>query len=122
MDKQARCIELRTVDGKPILRLHFYEGKVSSENRTGASATQKREETERQQGRTSDGDLMTDPQKRFLFRIMTDQGFEGDRAHEHLKELFQVESLKEVTKFEASRMIERLLEEGKGGEEDGPSF
>ena len=65
---------------------------------------------------------MTDPQKRFLFRILADQGMEGDKAHEYLRKLFQVEILKDVTKFEASRMIEQLLAEAKGGDENGSPF
>jgi len=58
---------------------------------------------------------MTDPQKRLLFRIMSDQGFEGDKAYEQLKKFFQVKSLKDVSKQEASRGIERLLAQVKGG-------
>jgi hypothetical protein len=63
---------------------------------------------------------MTDAQKRYLFRLMADKGIEGDRAHQRLRELFQVDSLKEVSKLEASKMIERLLEEGKGGADEPP--
>ena len=64
----------------------------------------------------ADDALMTDAQKRYLFRIMADQGKEGEDAHEYLKnKIFQVKSLKEVTKFEASQAIERLLAESKGG-------
>ena len=60
--------------------------------------------------------FMTDAQKRYLFRILVDQGREGEEAHEYLKtKIFQVKSLKEVTKFEASQAIERLLAEAKGG-------
>lgn len=59
---------------------------------------------------------MTDAQKRLLFRLLANQGLEGDKAHEHLKELFQVKSLKEVTKLEASRGIEKLLDQAKGGQ------
>ncbi len=62
---------------------------------------------------------MTDAQKRYLFRILADQDIEGDDASEHLKNLFQVESLKEVTKQEASRAIEQLLEKSKGGKGNG---
>ena len=58
---------------------------------------------------------MTDAQKRYLFRILADQGKEGEEAHEYLKSHFQVKSLKEVTKLEASQAIERLLAESKGG-------
>ena len=59
--------------------------------------------------------MMTDSQKRLLFRLLADQGLEGDKAHEHLKKQFQVTTLKEVTKQEASREIEKLLENAKGG-------
>jgi hypothetical protein len=58
---------------------------------------------------------MTDAQKRLLFRLLADQGVEGDKAHDHLKNLFHVKSLKEVTRPEASRGIEKLLDEAKGG-------
>ena len=66
------------------------------------------------QAGTEDGS-MTDAQKRLLFRIMSDQGFEGDKAYEQLKKFFQVGSLKEVTKLVASHAIDRLLAQGKGG-------
>ncbi len=59
--------------------------------------------------------LMTDAQKRYLFRILSDQGKENEEAHDYLKKIFQVGSLKEVTKLEASQAIERLLAESKGG-------
>ena|SRR5260221_4973678 len=62
---------------------------------------------------------MTDAQKRYLFRILAEQGLEGDAASEHLKNLLQVNTLKEVTKQEASRAIERLLEKSKGGKGNG---
>jgi len=61
---------------------------------------------------------MTDAQKRHLFRILAEHGIEGGEAHHKLKDIFQVDSLKEVTKLEASKMIERLLEEIKGGAND----
>ena len=68
------------------------------------------------QPHSGNGDApMTDSQKRLLFRLLADQGVEGDRAHEQLKEQFQVNSLKEVTKAEASRGIEKLIEDAKGG-------
>ena len=76
--------------------------------------------------------MMTDAQKRYLFRILADRGCEGDQAHAHLKKLFGVELLKDVTKLEASRGIEKLLEQAqtaiteKGGnrnhDDDQPPF
>jgi hypothetical protein len=52
---------------------------------------------------------MTGSQKRYLFRLLADQGIEGDAAHAYLKEAFSVASLKEVTKSQASRKIKELL-------------
>ena len=52
---------------------------------------------------------MTDAQKRYLFRILADQGIEGDQALSYLKERLGVESLGNVTKREASALIEELL-------------
>lgn len=56
--------------------------------------------------------LMSEAQKRHPFRILSDQRKEGEEAHEYLKKLFQVNSLKEVTRLEASQAIERLLSKG----------
>jgi hypothetical protein len=56
---------------------------------------------------------MTEAQKRFLFRLLADQGMEGEEAHIRLKAFFQVASLKEVTKQEASQGIERILDEAR---------
>jgi len=64
---------------------------------------------------------MTDAQKRYLFRILAEQGIEGDDATVHLKKLLQVEALKQATKQEASRVIEQLFERSKGGKGNGSS-
>ena len=64
----------------------------------------------------ADKALMTDAQKRYLFRLLAEQGIEGDKAYDHLKKLFHMELLQEVTKQEASKAIENLLEgTQKGG-------
>ncbi len=51
---------------------------------------------------------MTDPQKRYLFRLLAAQGIEGKGAEEHLKEYFKVPSLKDVPKLAASGYIDQL--------------
>ena len=61
-------------------------------------------------------DIMSYAQKRYLFRLLAEQGFEGDQAHEYLKKKFRVNNLQDVTKFEASQVIEKLLEGQKGGD------
>lgn len=123
MKSKAKCLELRSPDGKVILVLYLYEKEVVLEDSQETSGDQKKE-AKKEKAQTSKSQdeepLMTAPQKRYLFRILADRGIEGDKAHEHLKDLFQVDSLREVTKLQASKMIERLLEEAKGGEDATP--
>ena len=124
MKNIAKRIELRTPDGEVILVLNLHEKEIALEDSQEATSSQKKEakkEKAQSSSRQTEDPPMTDAQKRYLFRILADKGIEGDKAHEHLKNLFQVDSLKEVTKLEASKMIKRMLEEAKGGE-DGPPF
>ncbi len=60
------------------------------------------------------GAPMTDPQKQYIFRLLADQGIEGDAAHELLKESFSVKVLTDVTKAQASSKIEELLKGSEG--------
>jgi len=125
MKTKAKCLEFRTPDGKVILVLHLFEKEVVLEDGQSVSAENKGEaKKEKPQARNpnSEEPLMTAPQKRYLFRILAEKGVEGEAAHQHLKELFQVDSLREVTKLQASKMIERLLDEAKGGKDAEPPF
>ena len=68
----------------------------------------------KQHGRAGNGsgtgnDPMTENQRRYLFRILAEHGVTGDIAHDYLVQTFGVGSLKEVTKREASDLIEELL-------------
>ncbi len=56
----------------------------------------------------SNEEKMTDPQKRYLFRLLGAQGIEGNAAEEHLKDYFKVVSLKDVPKLAASGYIDQL--------------
>jgi len=125
MKKKVKCIELRTVEGRAILVLYLHEKEIVLEDSQETKAQKNLKEPEKEKAKASsksEEPLMTDAQKRYLFRILADNGIEGDKAHQQLKELFQVNSLKEVTKLEASRMIKRLLEEAKGGKDAEPPF
>jgi hypothetical protein len=116
METKERLIEVRTADGKPILNLRLIDREVIPDNRQDVPSAQNTPAKDRtsQPGSTSTNESsMTDAQKRYLFRILAEKGMEADKAHQHLKELFGVDSLQEVTKAEASRMIERLLEEAE---------
>jgi len=122
MKNKTKRIELRTPDGKVILVLHLFEETELEDDKK--PSPQEKSEVSKVKPQTpspqNENPPMTDAQKRYLFRLMTDKGIEGDKAHQRLRELFQVDSLKEVSKLEASKMIERLLEEGKGGVDEPP--
>lgn len=57
----------------------------------------------------TNGEPMTYPQKRYLFRLLAERGIEGDAAYEHLKKEFGVNSLQQITKYEASQAIDQML-------------
>jgi hypothetical protein len=60
-------------------------------------------------------DKMTEAQQRKLFRMLAEKGIHGDKAQDDLKKRFRVNDLGDVSKQEASRMIEKLIGETKGG-------
>jgi hypothetical protein len=115
MEKEAKLVELRDRTGGLIFSLFIVE--KSLQEAINEMKGKKQEPTGRENEKPKNSEaFMTDAQKRYLFRILADQGKEGEEAHEYLKnKIFQVGSLKEVTKLEASQAIERLLAESKGG-------
>jgi hypothetical protein len=112
--EKGKVIEIRDRNGGVILSFLITEKPIQEAQ--GPKET-KNNVTEKGDEKFKNNDaFMTDAQKRYLFRILADQGKEGEEAHEFLKnKIFQVSSLKEVTKLEASQAIERLLTESKGG-------
>ena len=71
---------------------------------------------------TTSDEPMSEAQRRYLFRIMAGQGLHKEGAEEHLKDLFQVDSLTAVTKVAAMKMIDELLQSaapGNGGGGNG---
>jgi hypothetical protein len=114
MEKEAKLVELRDRNGGLIFSFFIVE--KSLYEMIDEVKKKKVEPTARENEKPKNSEaFMTDAQKRYLFRILADQGKEGEAAHEYLKDHFQVNSLKEVTKLEASQAIERLLAESKGG-------
>ena len=112
MEKESKVVEVRDRNGGLILSFLITEKSFSEppkEIKNDPSDPKRNENPAAQDA------FMTDAQKRYLFRILADQGKEGEEAHDYLKKLFQVNSLKELTKLEASQAIERLLAESKGG-------
>ena len=123
MNKKGKRIEVRTPKGELIFSLIVHEEDVITGS-SDASARQTKPEPQKGKGNGGNGrdeNSMTEPQQKYLFRLLAEQGIEGDNAHEYLKKLFRVESLKDVTKAEASKAIEDMLAETKGGEEHAGS-
>ena len=130
MKKTIKLIEVQTPKGEAFFQFRIVESVLSEEE--GQSKSQPvsggngtKPQNSDGKGQSGSADPMTDSQKRFLFRIMAERGKTGEEAHEHLKGLFKVKSLKDVTKLDASQMIETLLSfspaHGNGGG-DGSSF
>lgn len=68
---------------------------------------------------SSDGEpKMTEPQRRYLFRLLALQGVEGKAAEEHLKEYFKVKGLRDITKGGASQLIDQMVTDMKEGGAD----
>jgi hypothetical protein len=113
----AKCIDVYTPDGSLIFRACFTERELpAAERKTPVAEASAAPHQEKER---SDGATMTTPQRRMLFRLMaTHQGLDGETAHEELKKRFRAKSLQEVSKLDASRMIEQLLS-GKGGNGHG---
>lgn len=119
MGNQSECIKVKDRAGKVLLSI--YPGAEVVVDRGLSGNGHHEQATKGGNGKNNgngngNGESMTFPQKKFLFRLLAGQGIEGDKAQERLKDLFKVEHLKEVGKMEASRMIERLLKESKGGD------
>lgn len=126
MNKRT-CIEVRNVDEVAIFRIYVTEeGTTTEPQRTSEADPAPRTKAPRGNGDAPRGnadDAMTEAQRRFLFRILSGKGFTGEKAQKHLAQLFQVAALKDVSKRDASDMIERLLAEGgEGGNGRGSSL
>lgn len=110
MGKTIRCIDVRTPDGKVMFSLRLYEEAVGVSNEPKPSGRTSRSPQKPQSGNgEKDSDAMTEAQRRYLFRILADQGLEGDQALAYLTERLGVETLTNVAKREASALIEELL-------------
>ena len=70
--------------------------------------------------RSSNGnEPMSEAQRRYLFRIMSGQGFQKEAAENRLKDLFEVSDLAEITKVAATKMIDELLNAAHGNGSGG---
>jgi ribosomal protein S10 len=52
---------------------------------------------------------MTDPQRRYLFRLLASRGLDGKQTEEHLRDHFHVTRLADISRPAASEYIDRLI-------------
>jgi len=114
MEKQfEKLMEIRNQKGEVLWSVwcNSNQAKAIKERigEQGNSESKTEEGKETGQNPETNEDLMTDAQKRYLFRLLAKRGIEGDAAHRHLKEAFHVDALKKITKLDASQAIDRML-------------
>lgn len=116
--QQAKSIEVYTPNGILLFRAVLTDIAISLGSKDESQIQHSSKPEGRGNGR-SNGEAVTDPQKRLLFRLIaTNYQLAGDQVVEKFKELFGVKTIKEVSKFDASKMIERLLEEERESAHD----
>jgi hypothetical protein len=108
-------VKLTLPGGEPVLDLLVeavaQDGKPDEVSTTSAGATATRPTPVSQ---ANNGDArMTDPQKRYLFRLLGAQGVQGKDAEIHLKTFFKVQNLRDVSKAAASEYINQLASDRK---------
>lgn len=54
---------------------------------------------------------MTDSQRRYIFKLLAEDGVPADKMADHLRELLRVDSLKELSRKQASAVIDYLTNE-----------
>jgi hypothetical protein len=89
---------------------------ANGEGRTAGPATEPSQPSSPQaatNGAATGEPRMTDPQKRYLFRLLGAQGVQGKDAEAHLKQYFRVLNLRDVTKAAASDYINQLAKDRK---------
>ena len=116
MNANDKHFEVRSPEGTLMFSVHVVDESTAngkhrtapSHNESGATTSARAESN----GPKSPA-AMTDSQRKYLFQILSDRGFDSDQAHEHLKRLFGVDSLTTVDKQQASLMIKRLLQDAE---------
>jgi hypothetical protein len=111
-------LELLGVNEDVMLRFRIREVE-SSQNGHNGNQSKTQTENGAQKNPSTQSDPMTEAQKKYLFRIYADKGIEGDEAYDQIKKLFGVDNLGDITKFDASKAIDRLVKAPKGGNGNG---
>ena len=91
----------------PAERAKTIQDKIAGNKNPGTPKEERKKRPDKGSGNNNES--MTYPQKRYLFRLLAERGLEGDAAYKHLKKEFDVDSIEEITKAEASQAIDQML-------------
>jgi hypothetical protein len=114
-------LTVKQADGRPLLTLFVEcERPEQPEPRPSASAPTQPAVSHSPSGSVGRDDdrPMTEPQRRYLFRMLAQQGLDGMQAEQHLKNHFKVASVNTISRAAASQLIEKMLAdrmEGRDG-------
>ncbi len=111
--KTTRYLDICTIDGKVLFSFCLTE-REEKEQPTLPDAKEVPAQDAKQRINGDTGEKMTIPQKRKLFRLLAIGGLTGTDAEAELKKRFQATDLDDVSKAEASQMIDKMLKEEKG--------
>ena len=109
-------VTIRRPNGEPLLALLVECEPGNGESPTAGRATQPSispRPAPATNGGADSEPKMTDPQKRYLFRLLGAQGVQGKDAEAHLKQYFRVVNLRDVSKSAASEYINQLAKDRK---------
>jgi hypothetical protein len=114
-DKSTWRLTLTTPTGDPLftLRVESEEAEGPKPSLTPPAATASRPQPVPPALQGDGEPRMTEPQKRYLFRLLAEQSVEGKKAEEHLKDYFKVKTLRDVSKSAASQLIEQMVADRK---------
>jgi hypothetical protein len=107
---------VRRPNGEPLLALLVECEPANGQSPPPTPATEKSPPTRPQaatNGAAAGEPKMTDPQKRYLFRLLGAQGVQGKDAEAQLKQYFRVMNLRDVPKAAASEYINQLAKDRK---------
>jgi hypothetical protein len=120
--KTTRYLDICTIDGKVLFSFCITEREGNEPfpdqpSKPGREQNDQDQTNGREKKNTngSSEEKITDPQQRKLFRILAEQGLDGEKAHKELLKRFKVSDLTDIGKFEASRMIDSMLKAQNGG-------
>ena len=113
-DKTTWLFTIKSSEGHPLFALLVDQELAGGPSAPPPGPAAPAQEPPKPIPASSDGEpKMTEPQKRYLFRLLALQGVEGKAAEEHLKEHFKVKLLRDIPKAGASQLIDQMAKDQK---------